>query len=125
MLCGVLLMTLYVSGAISDETAPDIQRIILNNIAHFDPIEASLRADKGEDPPEIGLPLKESKLEFSNMNRLVQTNLFGRAWQTCVRTVRGKNIRTLAVFVVQNRVIEVRTAIIPDGCDALDYQSSR
>src|SRR3954463_4290966 len=31
MVCGVLLMTLYVSGAISDEMAPDIKRIILNN----------------------------------------------------------------------------------------------
>jgi hypothetical protein len=122
MVCGVLLTSLYVSGAISDEMAPDIKRIILNNIAHFDRVEAGLRADKGEDPPEIGLPLKGSKLEFSNMNRPVQTNLFGRAWQTCVRQLQGKKIRTFAIFVVQNRVIEVRTAIIPDGCDSLDYE---
>jgi hypothetical protein len=114
----------WMTSVLSQERPPDFKKIIRNNIAHFDPLRAALIEEKtGQYPPEVPIQLKGWKnIEISDTNRHVQTNLYGLGWQTCIRATRDKSVRLLAVFVVENRVVDVRTAIIPDACDSLTYR---
>ena len=60
-------------------------------------------------------------VEVSDSIRMVQTDYFGWAWQTCIRlNVNGFPL-TYAVFISEGRVIDARSAVAIDNCDRAKY----
>jgi hypothetical protein len=64
---------------------------------------------------------KIDHVEAADTIRMVQTNYFGWAWQTCIRlNLNGKPV-TYAVFISEGRVVDARSAIIVDHCERDRY----
>jgi hypothetical protein len=60
---------------------------------------------------------KLDHVEAADTIRMVQTNYFGWAWQTCIRlNLNGKPV-TYAVFISDGRVVDARSAIVVDKCE--------
>ncbi len=64
-----------------------------------------------------------SEVEISDAARRTLTMLHGWAWQTCLRAMVDGKRTTVAVFVEQNHVVDVRTALIADRCDEGNYSA--
>jgi hypothetical protein len=59
--------------------------------------------------------------EIADTIRMVQTNYYGWAWQTCIRlNVNGFPL-TYAVFIAEGRVVDARSAIAIDNCAGVKY----
>jgi hypothetical protein len=64
---------------------------------------------------------KIDHLEAADTIRMVQTNYFGWAWQTCIRlNLNGRPV-TYAVFISEGRVVDARSAIVIDHCEREHY----
>lgn len=60
-------------------------------------------------------------VEVADTIRMVQTNYYGWAWQTCIRlNVNGFPL-TYAVFISEGRVVDARSAVAIDNCDRPKY----
>ncbi len=64
-------------------------------------------------------------LEIADSIKMVQTNYFGWAWQTCVRLNLNGAPATFAVFIAEGQVVDARSAIVPDNCDRATYRAMR
>jgi hypothetical protein len=56
-------------------------------------------------------------VEVSDAIRMVQTNFFGWAWETCIRLNVANSPATYAVFISDGRVVDARAANPTDNCD--------
>jgi hypothetical protein len=64
---------------------------------------------------------KIDHVEAADTIKMVQTNYFGWAWQTCIRlNINGKPV-TYAVFISEGRVVDARSAIVIDKCETERY----
>jgi len=56
-------------------------------------------------------------VEVSDAIRMVQTNFFGWAWETCIRLNVTNSPATYAVFISDGRVVDARAANPTDNCE--------
>ena len=64
---------------------------------------------------------KIDHVEAADTIRMVQTNYYGWAWQTCIRlNLNGRPV-TYAVFISEGRVVDARSAIAIDNCERDHY----
>jgi hypothetical protein len=59
---------------------------------------------------------KLDHVEISDTIRMVQTNLYGWAWEACIRLNVNNSPATYAVFISDGLVVDARVAILPDNC---------
>jgi len=64
---------------------------------------------------------KIDHVEAADTIRMVQTNYFGWAWQTCIRLNLNDKPATYAVFIAEGRVVDARSAIAMDNCERDRY----
>ena len=64
---------------------------------------------------------KLDHVEISDTIRMVQTNLYGWAWQACIRLNVNNSPTTYAVFISDGVVVDARAAIRPDNCGDGNY----
>jgi hypothetical protein len=117
-------LTLSATAAAAQEKPPNMKRIIQLNLQSPDDVETQLRRERGPLPPEVSIftvTKQVSNVEILNAQTKVQTSLNGWTWQTCIRATLGNAKTTLAVFVVDQRVVEARTALNVDRCDEGSY----
>ena len=60
-------------------------------------------------------------VEVSDAIRMVQTNFFGWAWETCIRLNVANSPATYAVFISDGRVVDARAANPTDNCENGNY----
>ena len=60
-------------------------------------------------------------VEISDTIRMVQTNLYGWAWEACIRLNVNTAPATYAVFISDGVVVDARAAIRPDNCEDGNY----
>lgn len=64
---------------------------------------------------------KIDHVQAADTIRMVQTNYFGWAWQTCIRlNLNGRPV-TYAVFISEGRVVDARSALVVDNCERAQY----
>ena len=64
---------------------------------------------------------KIDHVEAADTIRMVQTNYYGWAWQTCIRlNLNGRPV-IYAVFISEGRVVDARSAIVIDNCEHDHY----
>jgi len=69
----------------------------------------------------FGAQAKLDHVEIADTIRMVQTNYFGWAWQTCIRlNVNGTPV-TYAVFIAGRRVVDARAGVAIDKCERAHY----
>jgi hypothetical protein len=123
-LAGAIIgLTLCASAAAQDKP-PNMKRIIQLNLQSSDDVETMLRRERGPVPPEISIFTASkliSNVEILNAQTKVQSSLYGWTWQTCIRATAGNAKVTLAVFVLDQRVVEAHTALNVDRCDEGAY----
>jgi hypothetical protein len=119
-LIGAIALTLCAAAA-ADDAPPNMKRIVQLNLQTPNDVETSLRRERGPPPPEVSI-FTASKLvshvEILDSQMKVQHSLYGWTWQTCIRASVGiTNTKvTLAVFVLDHRVVDARTALDVDRC---------
>ena len=64
---------------------------------------------------------KVDHVEAADTIRMVQTNYYGWAWQTCIRLNLYDRPVTYAVFISEGRVVDARSAIAIDNCERDHY----
>ena len=64
---------------------------------------------------------KLDHVEISDTIRMVQTNLYGWAWEACIRLNVNNLPATYAVFISDGVVVDARLAILPDSCEDGNY----
>ena len=64
---------------------------------------------------------KLDHVEISDTIRMVQTNLYGWAWEACIRLNVNNSPATYAVFISDGVVVDARAAILPDNCGNGNY----
>ena len=64
---------------------------------------------------------KIDHVEAADTIRMVQTNYYGWAWQTCIRLNLNGRPATYAVFISDGRVVDARSAIVADNCERDRY----
>ena len=64
---------------------------------------------------------KIDHVEAADTIRMVQTNYYGWAWQTCIRLNLNGKPATYAVFISDGRVVDARSAIAIDKCERERY----
>jgi hypothetical protein len=64
---------------------------------------------------------KLDHVEVSDAIKMVQTDMHGWAWQTCIRLNVDGDPVTYAVFIADGRVVDARTAIAIDNCQRAAY----
>jgi hypothetical protein len=98
-------------------------------------IAKSLRVKDRDNIPEPGVDYFKGRggifsaaarldhVEIADSIRMVQTNYYGWAWQTCLRlNVNGFPL-TYAVFISENRVVDARSAVAIDNCQQAKYSA--
>jgi hypothetical protein len=60
-------------------------------------------------------------VKISDAIRMVQTNMHGWAWLTCMRLNANGSPVTYAVFITGNHVVDARIAVAIDNCDQGNY----
>jgi hypothetical protein len=60
-------------------------------------------------------------VQVSDAIRMVQTNFFGWAWETCIRLNVTNSPATYAVFISDGRVVDARAANPTDNCESGNY----
>ena len=119
---------------------PDFKAIILKNLGTMDAVDMDISRG-GVSPETLIFPVdrRVTNLELSDIQRQVQTNLYGVTWQTCIRanvcswaevvqpawaTKRSASCdqqKSFAVFVVGKRVVDSRSALAADRCESGTY----
>jgi hypothetical protein len=97
-------------------------------------IAKSLTAKTESDPSEVLSPdyfrdrggifpadKKLDHVEISDTIRMVQTNLYGRAWEACIRLNVNNSPAIYAVFISDGVVVDARAAIRLDNCGDGNY----
>jgi hypothetical protein len=123
-LAGAMTGLALCAPAAAQDKPPNMKRIIQLNLQSADDVETTLRRERGPQPPEISIftvSKEVSNVEILNAQTKVQTNLYGWTWQTCIRATAGAAKVTLAVFVLDQRVVEAHTALTVDRCEAGPY----
>jgi hypothetical protein len=123
-LAGAMIGLALCASAAAQDKPPNMKRIIQLNLQSADDVETTLRRERGPQPPEISIftvSKEVSNVEILNAQTKVQTNLYGWTWQTCIRATAGATKVTLAVFVLDQRVVEAHTALNVDRCDEGPY----
>ena len=64
---------------------------------------------------------KIDDVKISDAIRMVQTNMHGWAWLTCMRLNANGSPVTYAVFITGNHVVDARVAVAIDNCDQGNY----
>jgi len=64
---------------------------------------------------------KVEHVEISDTIRMVQTNLYGWAWEACIRLTLNNLPATYAVFISDGVVVDARAAIQTDNCGNGNY----
>lgn len=64
---------------------------------------------------------KIDHVEISDTIRMVQTNLYGWAWEVCIRLNLNNLPATYAVFISDGVVVDARAAILTDNCGNGNY----
>ena len=64
---------------------------------------------------------KIDHVEAADKIRMVQTNYYGWAWQTCIRLNLNGKPATYAVFISEGRVVDARSAVAIDNCERDHY----
>jgi hypothetical protein len=105
--------------------APNYRAIIAKSLkakpGSYDPRDASVITyftNRG------GIFLEDKNIEnveVSDAIRMVQTNLFGWARETCVRLNVNNSPATYAVFISDGRVVDARAANPTDNCEGGNY----
>ena len=123
-LAGAIITLTLCAAAMAQEKPPNMKRIIQLNLQTPDDVETALRRDRGPPPPEVSIftaTKQVSNVEILNSQMKVQSSLYGWTWQTCIRATAGNTKVTLAVFVLDSRVVEAHTALNVDRCDEGSY----
>lgn len=60
-------------------------------------------------------------ITISNTIRSVFTDQFGWAWQACMHAIIGGVDATMAIFIKDNKIIDARSAVKADQCEAMKY----
>jgi hypothetical protein len=105
---------------ISGSATPNIRAIIAANLESRDDVASALRRERSPFPHETLIfppDRRVTSVEVSDMPQLTQTNFYGWAWRTCIRATVDDERDTFAIFILENRVIDARTAVIIDQCD--------
>jgi hypothetical protein len=122
LLASATLSACASNSAVVEQTsagpAPNAASIIANNLgAHpkMDPaatvqVQLIVPANKRVDHVEI-----------SDLLRPIRTNLYGWAWQTCIRANVEGRPHAYAVFIEGDRVVDSRMALALDQCDQGQY----
>jgi len=96
-------------------------------------IAKSLRVKEKSDPDSgmipyftsrggiFGATAKIDHVEVADTIRMVQTNYYGWAWQTCIRLNVYDRPVTYAVFISEGRVVDARNAVAIDDCERAHY----
>jgi hypothetical protein len=120
-LAGAMIgLTLGATVAAAQDKPPNMKRIIQLNLQTPDDVETALRRERGPTPPEVSIfsaTKLVSNVEILNAQTKVQSSLYGWTWQTCIRATAGNAKVTLAVSVLDQRVVEAHTALSVDRCD--------
>ena len=98
--------------------APNPARIIADNLGRHPNMKYT-----GTVPTQLIFPADKrvDHVEMSDMLRQIRTDLYGWAWQTCIRAnVEGRS-HAYAVFVEGDRVVDSRMALALDQCDQGHY----
>jgi hypothetical protein len=64
---------------------------------------------------------KLDHVEISETISMVQTSLYGWAWEACIRLNVNNSPATYAVFISDGVVVDARAAILPDNCGDGNY----
>jgi hypothetical protein len=129
----------------SIQAPPNFRAVISANLEFSD--HSTIESDRENEiypPTTVIFPTdrRVTNVELSDIRRRTLTNLYGWAWQTCIRatvcfwaqalhpiTPAARKAceaqKTFAIFVVENRVIDARTALVTDQCDNGNYVSLR
>lgn len=122
---GILALTIGAArGQTGGERPPDVRAVILSNLKKSDSASDQDARLNGPYPREqLIVPAGRAVdgVEVADGARQTLTNLYGWAWQTCMRANVGGVRYTYAVFIASNRVIDVRGALLPDRCDEAKY----
>ena len=96
---------------------PDYRRIIAHNLQHHPGLF--------EENPEPTLNKSDTlgPLEISGI-RWVQHHTEGWVWLACLRAhPAGRALIDFAIFIRRDRVVDIRTSVISDGCASQNYES--
>jgi hypothetical protein len=109
------------SGPPQDPT-PKYKAIIAKSLRVKDKNSIEIGTDYFKDRAGIfSATARLDHVEVADSIRMVQTNYYGWAWQTCIRlNVNGFPL-TYAVFISEGRVIDARSAVAVDNCDRAKY----
>jgi hypothetical protein len=99
--------------------APNAASIIANNLGRKPKTDYA-----GTVPAQLIFPASKrvEHVEMSDLLRPVRTDLYGWAWQTCIRANVEGLPHTYAVFIGGDRVVDSRMALAPDQCDQGQYR---
>jgi hypothetical protein len=121
---GIMIGLTLCATAAAQDRPPNMKQIIQLNLQTGDDAETLTRRARGPVPPEVAIftaSKQVSNVEILNSQTKVQNSLYGWTWQTCIRATAGAAKVTLAVFVLEHRVVDVRTALNIDRCDEGTY----
>jgi len=139
VLCGVLLAAggcTSTAPPLNDGspqgTAPSYRTIIAKSLTAKTELDPSKLPSPGSSPGSSrdyfkdrgGIFPADQKLdhvEISDTIRMVQTNLYGWAWEACIRLNVNNSPATYAVFISDGVVVDARVAILPDNCGDGNY----
>ena len=65
--------------------------------------------------------IKIDHVEISDTIRMVQTNLYGWAWEACIRLNVNNSPVTYAVFISDGGIVDARAAVLTDNCGSDNY----
>jgi hypothetical protein len=99
--------------------APNAASIIANNLGPKPKMDSSTLV-----PAQLIFPADKhvDHVEISDLLRPVRTDLYGLAWQTCIRANVEGHLHAYAVFIAGDRVVDSRMALVPDQCDQGQYR---
>jgi hypothetical protein len=110
--------------ALTQAPAPNYRAIIAKSLkakpGFYDPRDPRYVGESTYFTDRGGIFLEDKNIEnveVSDAIRMVQTNVFGWAWETCIRLNVANSPATYAVFISDGRVVDARAANPTDNCD--------
>ena len=99
--------------------APNAAAIIANNLGQHPKTDYTATV-----PTQLIFPADKrvDHVEMSDLLRPMRTDLYGWAWQTCIRANVEGLPHAYAVFITGDRVVDSRMALAPDQCDQGHYR---
>jgi hypothetical protein len=98
--------------------APNAASIIANNLSAHPKMDYT-----GTVPTQLIFQANKrvEQVEISDLLRQIRTDLYGLAWQACIRANAEGRPHTYAVFIKGDRVVDSRMALALDQCDQGHY----